>query len=54
MLYVNLRLSQDSGELETLVLGKRIILNDFVFEKFFDTKNSWVIPFMSGMWPGNF
>ncbi|KAF3656928.1 hypothetical protein FXO37_15221 [Capsicum annuum] len=37
MFYLNLCLSPASGELETLVLGTRIILNDFLFENAFDT-----------------
>lgn len=44
--YVNLRISQDSCEFETLVLSTRIILNDFVFEKIFDAKLSEAIPFL--------
>lgn len=54
MFYVNLRLSQDSGELETLILGTRIITNDFLFVNVFDTKFFGVIPFMSGYWPRDF
>lgn len=52
--YANLCLSPDNGELETLMLGTRIILNDFLFEKVFDTKFSGVIHFMNGSWPEDF
>lgn len=48
MFYVNLHMSPDSGELETLVLGTRIILNDFIFEKIFDRKFFGAITFMTG------
>lgn len=48
MSYANLRLSPDSGKLETLVVETRITLNDFLFEKVFNTKFSGVIPFMNG------
>lgn len=54
MFYANLRVSKDSGELETLVLGKRIILNDSLFEKIFKTKFSGDIPFMTGCWLDDF
>lgn len=52
--YVNLYLSQYSGKLESLVLWTRIILNDFLFEIFFETKFSGVIPFTNGTWTDNF
>lgn len=52
--YANLRISPDSGELETLVIGTRITLNDFLFEKMFDTKFSGAIPLMNGSWPDEF
>lgn len=52
--YANLHLSQDSDELETLVLRTRIIPNDLLFEIFFDTKFSGSIPFTNGIWPDNF
>lgn len=48
MFYVNLRISPDSGELATLVLGTRIILNDFLSEKVFDTKFFREIIFING------
>ncbi|KAF3676949.1 hypothetical protein FXO37_05073 [Capsicum annuum] len=54
MFFDNLHLSLDSGELETLVLGTHIILNDFLFEKVFDDKFLGVVPFMNDTWPENF
>lgn len=54
LFYANLYLSHDSDELETLVLGMRIILNDFLFQKVFDTKFPGVITFMNDSWPYNF
>ncbi|KAF3654108.1 hypothetical protein FXO37_16663 [Capsicum annuum] len=54
MFFSNLHPSPDSGELGTLVLGTRIVLNDFLFEKLFDTKFSDVIPFMNKTLIGNF
>ncbi|KAF3652469.1 putative uroporphyrinogen decarboxylase, chloroplastic-like [Capsicum annuum] len=47
MFYGNLCLSPDSCELETHVVGTRIILNDFPFENAFDTKFSSAIYFMN-------
>ncbi|KAF3667634.1 hypothetical protein FXO38_08479 [Capsicum annuum] len=52
--FANLRLYPDSGELETLVLGTRLALNDFLFEKVFDTKLSGIILFVNNTWPKNF
>ncbi|KAF3645397.1 hypothetical protein FXO38_19658 [Capsicum annuum] len=46
--------SPDSGELETLVLGTRIILNDFLFEKVFAVKFSSIVHFRNESWPENF
>lgn len=51
--YANLRPSKDSSEFETLVLGTRINLNDFLFEKVFDTKFSRAILYMNGSCPYN-
>lgn len=42
----NLFLYPNSCDLETLLLGQRIILNDFLFEKVFDIMFSREIPFM--------
>lgn len=54
MFYANLSLSPDSGELETLALGTRIIVNDFLFDNDFDMKFSGDIYFMNGNWPNDF
>lgn len=54
MFYSNLHLSPHSGDLETFVLGTRIILNEFLFEKVLDTKFSRVIPFINDSWPEYF
>lgn len=54
ILYVNLCISKDSVELETLVLGTRITLNDLLFEKIFDTKFSGMVSFMNRTWSENF
>ncbi|KAH0712494.1 hypothetical protein KY289_008453 [Solanum tuberosum] len=51
LLYVNLRISPDSVELQTLVLGNRIIVNERFFEDVFGTKYSGVIPYMNETWP---
>lgn len=52
--YANLYFSKDSGELKTLVLGIRIILNDFILEKFFDTMFFGMVSSMNDIWPKNF
>ncbi|KAG5572387.1 hypothetical protein H5410_062153 [Solanum commersonii] len=54
MFYANLRVSKDNGELETLVLGYRIVLSQDLLEKVFGTKFSGRIPFFSGNWPDDF
>lgn len=54
MFYTYLKISKNSGELETLVLGTRIILNDFLFEEVFDINFSGMVPFMNRTWPQNF
>ncbi|KAH0669987.1 hypothetical protein KY285_024140 [Solanum tuberosum] len=54
LFYANLRVSSDSGELETLVLGTRIIVNDLLFEDLFGTKFFGVIPYMNDYWPDDF
>ncbi|KAF3645885.1 hypothetical protein FXO38_19422 [Capsicum annuum] len=54
MFYANLRLSPDSREFETFVLGIKIVLNNFLFEKVFDTKFSGFVPFMNNNWPEDF
>ncbi|KAH0745873.1 hypothetical protein KY285_007530 [Solanum tuberosum] len=51
----SLRISADSGEWETVVLGNRIVLNDSLFKDVFGFEFSGVIPFMHGnLWPDNF
>lgn len=45
MFCANIYLFSNSGELETLVIGTRIILNDFLLENVFDTKFFGVITF---------
>ncbi|KAG5630061.1 hypothetical protein H5410_001778 [Solanum commersonii] len=47
-------LSLASGELETLVMGNRIIVNDLMFEDVFGTKLFGAIPYMNGVWPDDF
>lgn len=47
-------MSQDSVILKPLVLDTLIILNDFLFDKVFDTKFSGVIYFMNNTWPLKF
>ncbi|KAG5589349.1 hypothetical protein H5410_039863 [Solanum commersonii] len=55
LFYANLRVSADSGEWETLVLGNRIVLNDSMFKDVFGYDFSGDIPFMHGnLWPKNF
>uniref|UniRef100_M1DU72 Uncharacterized protein n=1 Tax=Solanum tuberosum TaxID=4113 RepID=M1DU72_SOLTU len=52
--YVNLCISHDSGELETLVMGSRIIVNDLLFEDVFGTKFSGIVPSMNSVWLDDF
>ncbi|KAH0650272.1 hypothetical protein KY284_030184 [Solanum tuberosum] len=55
LFYANLRVSADSGEWETLMLGNRIVLNDSLFKDVFGFDFSDDIPFMHGnLWPENF
>lgn len=55
LFYANLRLSPNNGNWETLVLGNRIVLNEFFFKDFFGAEFSGDIPFMHGnIWPNNF
>jgi len=46
--------SGDNGELETLVMGNRIIVNKLLFEDVFGTMFFGVIPYMNGVWPHDF
>uniref|UniRef100_M1DC74 Ulp1 protease family, C-terminal catalytic domain containing protein n=1 Tax=Solanum tuberosum TaxID=4113 RepID=M1DC74_SOLTU len=54
LFYANLCISPDSGELENLVLGNRIFINDLFFKDICGTKFSGVIPYMNGTWPDGF
>lgn len=54
MFYANLHISRERGELETLVLDPRIILNDFLFEKVYEIDSSVGLPYMNGGWPDDF
>lgn len=49
-----LHLSPNCGELQTFILGPRLLLIDFLFEKVFDTKFLWIIPFLNSSWPIDF
>ena len=46
LLYVNLRISPNSGELELFVLAKRFIINENLFKDVFGTKFSRVISYI--------
>lgn len=50
LLYVNLRISPNSGEVESLVLGKLFIINVNIFEDVFGTMFSNIIPYINGIW----
>ncbi|KAH0752137.1 hypothetical protein KY285_005285 [Solanum tuberosum] len=55
LFYANLRISADSCEWETLVLGNHIVLNDYLFKEVFGSDFSDDIPFMHGnVWPDQF
>ncbi|KAF3635104.1 hypothetical protein FXO37_26154 [Capsicum annuum] len=54
MVFAILRMSKDNSELETLVLGNRIVVRKYIFEKLFDKKFFGSIPFFSGSWPEDF
>uniref|UniRef100_M1DU89 Uncharacterized protein n=1 Tax=Solanum tuberosum TaxID=4113 RepID=M1DU89_SOLTU len=54
LFYANICVSNDSGELETLVMGSCIIVNELLFEDVFGTKFFGVIPYMNGTWPDDF
>ncbi|KAG5619627.1 hypothetical protein H5410_004845 [Solanum commersonii] len=51
LFYANLRVSTDSGEWETLVLGNRIVLNDSLFKNVFGSDFSGDIPLLA--WQSN-
>ncbi|KAG5592572.1 hypothetical protein H5410_043086 [Solanum commersonii] len=54
LFYANLRVSEDSGDLETLVLGNRIVINDSMFKDVFGSEFFDDVPYMNGVWPENF
>lgn len=54
LFHTNHRVSNDNGELETLVMGSCIIVNDLLFKDVFDTKFSGVISYMHDVWPDDF
>ncbi|KAH0684738.1 hypothetical protein KY290_021790 [Solanum tuberosum] len=54
LFYANLYVSNDSGELETLVMGSCIIVNELLFENVIGTKFFGVIPYMNDTWPDDF
>lgn len=54
MFTANLRFSKDSENLETLVLGNRIIVNEYLFKDVFGYEFSSVILYMNGIWPEDF
>ncbi|KAH0720474.1 hypothetical protein KY284_005504 [Solanum tuberosum] len=55
LFYLNLWISADSCEWETLVLGNRIVLNDCMIKEVFGSDFSGDIPFMHGnVWPDQF
>lgn len=47
---MNLCVSPDCGELETLVLGSQIVVNDRLLEDVLGTKFSGDIPYMNDVW----
>uniref|UniRef100_M1DKN7 Uncharacterized protein n=1 Tax=Solanum tuberosum TaxID=4113 RepID=M1DKN7_SOLTU len=54
LFYANLCVSNDNGELEALIMGSHIIVNDLLFEDVFGTKFSGVISYMNDIWPNDF
>ncbi|KAG5608959.1 hypothetical protein H5410_020240 [Solanum commersonii] len=54
LFYANLRVSEDSGDLETLVLGNGIVINDSMFKDVFGSEFFDDVPYMNGVWPENF
>lgn len=41
LFYVNFRVCEESGDLETLLLGNHIIVNEFLFEEVFGSEFFW-------------
>ncbi|KAH0686089.1 hypothetical protein KY284_016642 [Solanum tuberosum] len=54
LFYANLCISPYSGEMETLVIGSRIIINELLFEDVFGAKFFGVVPYMNGVCPDDF
>lgn len=54
MFYTNLHFSKDSEELEILILGIRIVLNYFLFDKVFCIGSTDIIPYINGTCSDNF
>ncbi|KAG5581745.1 hypothetical protein H5410_052372 [Solanum commersonii] len=55
LFYLNLWISADSCVWETLILGNRIVLNNYLFKEVFGSHFSGDIPFMYGnVWPDQF
>lgn len=54
MFYANIHSSEDSGDLEALVLGNHIIVNEYLFKDVFRSEYSCDIPFINGVWPVEF
>ncbi|KAG5615586.1 hypothetical protein H5410_015410 [Solanum commersonii] len=54
LFYASLCISPDSGEMETLIMESRIIINELLFEDVFGAKFFGVVPYMNGVWPNYF
>lgn len=54
MFNANLHFFKDSENLETLVLGNRIIVNEYLFKDVFGSEFSSDILYMNGIWPEDF
>lgn len=54
MFNANLRFFKDSENLETLVLGNRIIVNEYLFKDVFGSEFSSDILYMNGIWTEDF
>lgn len=54
LFYSNLRVSRKSGELETLVLSTRIVLDDSIFEEVLEINSLGGVPYMNFVWPDDF
>lgn len=54
LFYANPCVSQDSGELEILVLDTIFVLRNFLFERIFDINSFGGISYMNRIWPDDF